>query len=1023
MANPVPARRSAACWWFSALLAGAVCLADAVPRAFAAEPPSADSVDRDYSSELPRIPPREPEEALKTFQVADGFRIEQAAAEPLVTDPVAMAFDENGRLFVVEMKDYSEDDKAFLGQVRMLEDVDGDGRFDKSDIYAEGLSWPTAILCYGGGVIVGAAPDIFYLRDNDGDRRAEIQQRLYTGFGRSNVQGLLNTFQWGLDNRIHGATSSSGGSVQRVAARLANAEDRAAPEELAAADLPAPVNLNGRDFSFDPRTLELTAVSGGAQHGMSISPWGDKFVCSNSDHIQQVMFEDRYLARNPYLSAPSPRISIAVDGPQADVFRTSPVEPWRIVRTRLRKQGIVPGPVEGGGRAAGYFTGATGVTLFKGDAWPQSEQPVAVVADVGSNLVHRKRLESEGVTFQAHRIDEQSEFVSSSDIWFRPVQFANGPDGALYIADMYREVIEHPASLHPVIKQHLDLTSGRDRGRIYRVVGQDFHQPPLPRLGAASSRQLADSLDTRNGWRRETAARLLYERQDASAVGRLAEIAVAGKTPEGRVAALSALCGLQSLPAECVLAALADEHPRVREAAVRFSESVAQEPEVRDALLRMANDPEKRVRYQTAFTLGELSDPRRTAALAAIVRRDVEDSWLLLAVHSSLAEGAGAVLADLLADVSFRARPQGLAFLGALATQIGRQQRKEDVALLLKALQELGDADPNCLRTVVSALGAKPGSDLDRQVLAATSGRSEAVIEELVASARQAALDGDLAPAARAQAVQSLRLGRFEDLAEEVLPTLLEPAQPAEVQAAAVTAIGAWPDASAAELLLSRWPKFTPALRARAGDVLFSRGPWLSRLIDALEAGAISPADLEPGRLKLLASHPDPSVRERAMKLLSKAGGAAREAVVADYRPALDAPGDAERGRAAFKKTCAACHRLDGVGHEIGPNLAAMRNRGPESILLNVLDPNREVNPQYLTYTIITTDGRALSGMIAAETATSITLRRADNASDTVLRIDIDEMRSSGVSLMPEGLEKEVSKQALADLIAYIMAH
>ncbi len=319
-------------------------------------------------AELPRIPPHEPADALATFKVHEGFHLEQAAAEPLVASPVAIDFDADGRLYIAEMRDYSEQDKERLGRVRVLEDTDRDGRFDKATILAERLSWPTAIVCYDGGAFVGAAPDIVYLKDTDGDGRADVERVVFTGFERSNVQGLLNSFHWGPDNRIHGATSTSGGHVRR-------------------ADMPGakPISLNGRDFSFDARTLELRPESGGAQHGMCFDDWGRKFVCSNSDHIQMVMFEDRYVARNPSVSAPSSRMSIAADGPQAEVFRASAVEPWRIVRTRLRVAGAAEGPIEGGGRAGGYFTGATGTTIFRGDAWPAEYVGQAFVGDVGSN--------------------------------------------------------------------------------------------------------------------------------------------------------------------------------------------------------------------------------------------------------------------------------------------------------------------------------------------------------------------------------------------------------------------------------------------------------------------------------------------------------------------------------------------------------------------------------------------------------------------------------------------------------------
>ncbi|MBW3595956.1 MAG: c-type cytochrome [Planctomycetes bacterium] len=975
------------------------------PLAWAAEP-ERDSLERDYAAELPRIEPLSPAEAKESFETAPGFRIELAAAEPLVVDPVAMSFDENGRLFVIEMRDYSEQENEHLGRVRLLEDRDGDGRFDHSTVYADGLSWPTAIICWDGGVFVGAAPDIFYLKDTDGDNQADVRRVVFTGFGRSNVQGLLNTFVWGLDNRIHGATSSSGASV--VPGDAPDAE---------------PLVLRGRDFAFDPRTEKIEATSGGAQHGLSFDDWGNKFVCSNSDHIQAVMFEDRYVARNPYLAAPSPRVSIAADGPQADVFRASPVEPWRIVRTRLRAKGIVPGIVEGGGRPAGYFTGATGVTIYRGDAWPDEFAGWAVVGDVGSNLVHRKQIERKGLDFVARRVDEKSEFVRSSDVWFRPVQFANAPDGTLYVLDMYREVIEHPKSLPPIIKQHLDLTSGRDRGRIWRIAPEGFQSPRPPAMGEMTAAELVAALDDPNGWRRDTAARLLYQQQPRSTIPHLEKLARSAARPEGRIHAMNALDGLDAITAEVVLAALDDEHPHVRRHAVRLAERVVESPLVQERLYSLIEDPDIRVVYQLAFSLGELRGPKRNQALAAIVRRHPENRWMRVAAQSSLAEGAGDVLAELAADAKFRSTPAGRSWLSTLATQIGKQQRPADVAAVTDVLHKLA-GDPSAkaaLQTIIQALAARPGSPLAEQMAAATGGESEAVLRELFTSARDQVLNYQTDPEKRAELVHRLRWGELDEAAP-VLTALLSPAQPADVQAAALATLASFPSPAVAALLVQRWPSLSPSLRSRAAEALFSRDAWIPALLEAVEQGRIAPGDPQPGRLKLLAAHPDSAIAAQARRVLEQTQTTGRGELLAKFRAALELEGDAAPGKAAFTKHCSKCHRLEGAGHELGPNLAAMQNRGPEAILTNVIDPNREVNPQYVTYVLITQDGRSLSGMISAETATSVTLRRAENAHDTVLRIDIDELRSTGQSLMPEGMEKEIDVQMMADLIAYIQS-
>jgi putative membrane-bound dehydrogenase-like protein len=967
-----------------------------------AQPP--DSIDRDYAGELPRIPPTEPEAALATFQVAPGFKLHQVAAEPLVASPVAVSFDENGRLYVVEMRGYSENRDERVSRVRLLEDENGDGTFDKSTVFADSLGWPTAVFCWAGGVLVADAPDIFYLKDTTGDGKADEKRVLYTGLGLSNVQGLINSFQWGLDNRIYAAVSSSGATLVR-------------PDDNNA----RPLAIRGRDIAIDPRDWSVAPVSGGAQHGMSFNDWGDRFVSSNSDHLQMVMYEDRYLARNPFVAAPPPRRSIAADGPQADVFRTSPVEPWRIVRTRLRAQKIVPGIVEGGGRPAGYFTGATGVTIYRGDAWPAEWRGLAIVGDVGSNLVHRKRLEVDGVGFLGRRIDEKSEFVSSSDIWFRPVQFANAPDGTLHILDMCREVIEHPASLPPLIKKHLDLNSGRDRGRIYRILPDGFQPRPPPRLGKATTPELVATLAHANGWHRDTAARLLYERQDKAAIAPLTKLAAESNQSTGRLHALYALAASSGLTEAVLLPRLADAHPRVREHAVRLAESLAaSSPPIRQRLLAMTADPELRVRYQLAFSLGELpAGPERTRALVDLARRDAADSYVRAAVLSSLGEGAGEALALIAADGEFRGTREGRELLASLAAQIGKQQRPEDIALVLKTLASLAEANSTLLPPIVQKLAARPGTPLAEQIAAATGGKAEALMRALLAESAKTAAS-DAAPLkARVAAVEQLRLATFNEQ-QPLFAALLAPAVPVDLQSAALATLGSYDAADVSTLILGRFAGFSPQLKGQATDVLLSRPAWTLALLAALEEGRLSAGELDPVRLKLLAEHRNEAIRTRAAKLLAGSQLSRRADVVAVYRGVLEAKGDAERGKQVFAKTCAACHKVQGVGHDIGPNLAAMKARGAEAILLNVLDPNREVNPQYLSYALLTADGRQLTGLIAAETATSVTLKRADNATDTVLRIDIDQLRSSGMSLMPEGLEKQIDQAAMADLLEYL---
>jgi putative membrane-bound dehydrogenase-like protein len=998
----------------AACLATAVVLALPIVHLIAADK-SAKPSAADFKSELPRIPAVEPKDALATFQVLPPYHLEQVAAEPLVADPIAISFDENGRAYVVEMCDYSEQDKDFLGKIRLLEDTDEDGRFDKSTVFADKLSWPTAVISYDGGIFVGAPPEIYYLKDTDGDNKADVRKLVFTGFRRTNVQGMMNSFHWGLDNRIHGSSSSTGGLIRRV-----ENDQPVGPE----------INVNGRDFAFDPRTLEMIPTSGGAQHGMCFDDWGRKFVSSNSDHIQMVMFEDRYVARNPYLAAPSSRLSIAADGPQAEVFRISPVEPWRIVRTRLRVAGAVPGPIEGGGRAAGYFTGATGVNIYRGDAWPEEHRGLAIVGDVGSNLVHRKKLEPNGVALIAKRIDEGKEFVASKDIWFRPVQYANAPDGSLFILDMYREVIEHPASLPPEIKQHLDLTSGRDRGRIYRVVPDGYRQRKLPRLGTASTADLVATLEHRNGWHRDSACRLLFQRQDKSAIAPLGRLVRESKLPEARLHALAALRGLNAITPEVVLAALADPHLHVRSHAIRLAELVAgKSDEVLVSICRLAeSDTEPRVRYQAAFSLGEVpqdeSNPRALfltrnirAALAAVLIHDADDRWLRLAALSSFSGGAAEVLVDMGKNPSSPGRRE---VIGQLALQVGAKADPKEVETVVGQIERVvNSADASVLTRKLSEGFARAKLPAD----APQRKRLAAALSKLLTEARAVAADDDPAKpnAKRLDAIRTLSFGSFA-ADGKLLGELLAGRQPQDVQRAAVATLGEFADPAVGSQLVEAWSSFSPALRSAATDVIVSREPWLNTFLDAIEKETIPAADLDPARVKLLEKHQNAKVRERIQQFASKNKISKRADVLAAYQSALTMKGDAPRGKLAFAKICANCHKLEGAGHEIGPNLATLQNRGADTILLNVLDPNREVNPQYVNYLVVTKEGKTLTGIIAGETASSLTLKRAEGVTDTVLRIDIDELKSTGLSIMPEGVEKQIDQQAMADLIAYLLS-
>ena len=964
----------------------------------------------DLSGELPRIEATDPQDTLDAFTVAPGFKIELIASEPLVTSPVEIQWDANGRLFVCEMRGYSEDRDKGISRITLLEDSNDDGLYDKSTIFADSLMWPTGIFPYDGGLFVGDAPNLYYFKDTDGDSVADVKKLVFTGFGTSNVQGLLNSFRWGLDNRIHVACSSVGGEIRR----------EHEPHSKS-------INVRGRDLSFDPRTFERRLTSGGAQHGMSFDDWGRKFASSNSDHIQQIMYEDRYISRNPLFRVPSSRASIAADGPQAEVFRTSPIEPWRVVRTRLRVSGAVPGVVEGGGRAAGYFTGATGVTIYRGDAWASSEKGIAIIGDVGSNLIHRKRLDTTGIEIVANRIDDHCELVSSSDIWFRPAQFANAPDGALVVVDVCREVIEHPHSLPPSIKQHLDLTAGRDRGRLYRIVPDGFTHRITPRLGAVGTNDLVALLAHPNAWHRETASRRLFERQDRSTIEPLRKLAASSDSPLGRMHAMYALDGLGELDEASVLARFDDDHPQVRRHAVLLAEKLPISDSLVNALTRLADDESVNVRYQLAFTMGSVEGVDTGAIATKLILRDPDDRWMHTAVQSSLGQGAGDAFSRLLDTPEFRSpefrSPGAAEFLRRLAAQIGQQNRELEIRQSIAVLPKLPLTDAAFALPVIGELlksRTSKGSVLNELSRTGELQQLDTMIDEMVKASIETALREDPDLSKRVAAIRVLSFGAWPDV-QGTLVGLIDQREPYQVQQTAITTLGKFRSRDVAKPLLEAFRGLSPQLRETACEVLFARSERIGSLLDAVDSGLIAISDIPRSRLQIAAKSSDKKIAARLNKLLDSGVTQARQEVIDAYRGVLEMAGDFDRGRIHFRKHCSACHKVENHGFEIGPNLATIKTRGPETILVNVLDPNREVNPQYLNYLLLTEDGRAITGMLAAENASSVTLRRAESATDTVLRVDIDRLQSTGMSIMPESLEDVIDQSAMADIIAYLM--
>ena len=969
-------------------------------------PAAPDEAPKEYAG------PFAPKDALKTFRLPAGFRIELVAAEPDVLDPVAMSFDEDGRLYVVEMRDYPMGPPAPAGRVRLLEDSDGDGRMDRSTVFVDGLKYPVGVMAYNEGVLVTAAPDILFFKDTDADGKADVREVLYTGFKENNPQHRANGLTYGIDNWVYGAHAY--GDIRPTLPKDAK-----------------PTKNARSDFRIRPRSRQFELVSGRSQFAMALDDWNNRFINNNFNHIYHPVLQRHYLKRNPHLAVSGLFDSLSDHGVPARVYPISKIQ------KRFNEF-----------HHAGYTTTACGLVICRSGAFPKTYHGNSFCCEPLHNLIHRDVLTADGVSFVASRAPEEQdrEFLTSTDNWFRPVNLVEGPDGAIYVADFYRPVIEHPFGIPVELQKGLDFRAGDDRGRIYRIIHDSSPAAPRPRLSKATSAQLVAHLERENSWWRVTAQRLLVRRQDLSAVEPLKRLALRSKLPQARLHALWTLDGLSALDSRLVTVALGDERAGIREHALRLAESrVGSSAPLAGAVLKQIEHENQRVRFQLSFTLGELLklEGWHERALSVLVRLTVRDGGnnrFRTAVLSSVFGNEVELLARLYADFpAFLETPQrgAIAFVRMLADTVGNRGNEDEVVRLLRVVCADAADEPAAwqmatLSPLVSRLH-RTGTPLETvtekakvsKVLATWGGR---MMEVATASDRDATQ--------RVEAIGLLALAPTPEIIPR-LEELLRPQEPHAVQQAAVQALSAIPgerfkplDKRIAAILLQGWSTYTAPVRDEILAALLSRPERVGHLLDAIEAGTVRAAELGPARRDQLLRFPAPGVRQRAEKLFDVQTPADRRKKI--ERMALQVQslkGEVDTGRKIFLEKCANCHNrrtsTEGILHlspkaiDVGPGLGNLRTRPKEVFLLDILDPNRNVDPRFVNYLVATSAGKLVTGMILSETATSLTLQNGKDVT-TVTRGEIDEMKNTGLSLMPEGFEQGLTAQNLADLLEFL---
>ncbi len=879
--------------------------------------------------------------AFRGIQLKRGFRLELVAAEPLVANPGAMAFDENGRLFVVETPDGQP------GRVRLLEDTDGDGVFDASRVYAENVYGATSLACYDGGVFVGAGTEVLYLKDTSAGGSADSRRVVFSSFGEAtNGAGGLVSFTamvWGMDNQIHVATVGHGGDI------------------ISSSQPKQSVVLSGGCFSFDPRTLALVDESGGGASGMSFDIRGRRFISSPANHLQMVMYESRYAKRNPLWQMPDALLDAS--GPNL-IY-----------------------PVSGTTTMPARFSAATGLMFYRGYLFPVDYVDNPFVADPGAGVVHRDRLRANGLEVTAERAPDEAgtEFLRVSDGSFRPTAFACGPEGALYVAGPAKQ----PAVVTPGKSASANNSANRGFGRIYRVVPANFKQRPPTQLGEAKVTDLVNALRHPNGWNRESAARLLYQRQDRSAVVPLIQLLYDLHSPPlGRVYAMQALDSLHKLLPGHLARGLNDADDRVRERAILLSEKLLTNtttfPDlVWGPLAKAASDASPQVRYQLAFTLGQCRNPGRVQALADTLRNDATNRWLQAAALSSLNEGAGEMLRLLAADGSFRANASGRDFLAQLAVLVGEKNQPDDVAQAMRAIAGIPEAE------TAFRLARRLGDGLQFGKSSLTAADTQGILRQLYAVAARMAVDMKVAEPARVQAVRLM------------------------------DAANVWDPVMNGDLI-RMWYSHPPKLKNAFATALLSQPNRTSTLIYALQAASIPMAQLSTFQVRFLLAEPDTNLRRQAAALYGNPAIPSRQNIVNRYAGAAQMTGSKDRGRVHFVARCGDCHQLGNDGDPRGMSLKAAAGAAKADLLAKIVDPNRNISGANSAAIVMTADGRTLPGNIIANNANGIILCQPDGTLRFVGAQNVQSQIGLGISAMAEGLEAGMSQQDMADLLEFL---
>ena len=941
-------------------------------------------VDRRSFEELLRgsIPlPKSPEESAKSMQLLPGYKLELMASEPLVLDPVAFEWDKEGRLWVAEMADYplGLDNKGKAGgRIRILEDKNNDGRYDHSTVFLDSLSYPSGVMPWRDGVLISAAPDILFAKDMNNDGKADEVRVLFTGFGQGNQQHRMNGFEYGLDNWIYGANGDSGGTITSAKNNMS-------------------VNIRGRDFRFRPKTLEFQTQAGQTQFGRRRDDWGNWFGNSNYSLGWHYKYPEQYIRRNDKLVISNNRQQIGnYNRSHIIKFISKPLQRFNLVG------------------AENHITAANSPTPYRDNLFGANAEQLLFVSAPAYNVIRREILKPHGISFLSYRPEKagSQEFIASKDSWFRPTMLKTGPDGALWIADFYRLVLEHPEWIPDDVEQKLKLRSGSDRGRLYRVYPTKSTPRDIPKLSTKTKTELVAALDSPNGWQRDTAQQILVNQNAQSTVTHLEELLRKTKNPKARLHALYTLDGINKIRPNHLIIGLTDSHPGVREHAIRLSENLFKRNEadpIQEELNQLVKDSNLRVRTQMAFSLGEWKSPSAGDLLAKLARDCSEAPDLQIAIASSAKGHSVKILTRILNQSTNNSFSQLINNLLVLAGN--EASEKELKQLLNNIISDTKKITPWQVIAISDLIENSKKRDITNTDL--TTGG------ELINSLKMIINNGDLESANRAAALRLIaNLINDTNHLNSILRKQLSAYSPNLLFDFALDRLSATD--TSIEALLIQWKSYSPNRRNRVLQHILNNEKKTIALLQAIQNSKLQANDISTAFQQLLKQHENQRISEQAKKYFGVQNTKRNQLVIERLSKVTNLKGNSSSGETVFTLHCAACHKLGNSGNAAGPNLSALGDKTPKSILTAILNPNEAMEDRFNVYSLITNENSQFIGMIINEDANSITLMDLNGKQIRLLRSNIKTLSSLGRSLMPEGFEQVLDNQNLADLLALI---